>query len=414
MKLNSSALRFTVAAIIVTLLGGLAGWYLFINKQISATDAQDSARGFDASPTFGGAIGSGISNLVGSVIGDIVGSSGEESTVAPELWRITRTPVAGLGFAATTSKLYFAERASGNVLIADPSVSEIARLTNTLVPKVEEAHFAADGSVVLRSIDDSGTITTFAAKIATSTSPAAGDTPNKLEGVYLPEGILSLEARSNPNELFYILKENDGSSALSSAWLGTDQKRVLASALSDWQAMITSDGARYVAQNASDDVSGFVFKVTSSGALERVIGNLPGLTVLPRANSTAILYSTSGNGSVALFGRTGAQNTDVRLPIRTISEKCVWAPGQALIAYCAVPQTPPSGTFLRDRYDGSVHTADAWWRVDVSANSAEQIFAPELDIALDVESPRIDESGTHIAFINGADKTLWMLTIKKK
>ncbi|TSC62004.1 MAG: hypothetical protein Athens041674_611, partial [Parcubacteria group bacterium Athens0416_74] len=55
----------------------------------------------------------------------------------------------------------------------------------------------------------------------------------------------------------------------------------------------------------------------------------------------------------------------------------------------------------------------AWWRVDVSANTAEQIYTPEISVALDVEYPHIDSAGTHIAFMNATDKTLWMLTLNK-
>lgn len=415
MKLGTPLLRYIVAAIIVVVLGGLGGWYMFINKQIGSTEAQDTARGYGEAETFGGGIGSTINNLVGDVIGGILSNDKEANAAsAPKLWQITRTPVAGHGFASSSPRLYFAERASGNVLVADPAATHVERLTNTLIPKVLEAYFATDGSVVLRSLGDDGEIESYAARIATSTSPAAGDTPNKLEGTYLPENIVSMGVRSMPNELFFVMQENDGSIGIVSNWLGGSQKRVLVSALSDWQTIFLQDGSKYLVQKASDDVAGYAFKVGRNGSLEeRVIGDLPGLIILPRQNSSAMLFSTASAGQIALFARVNSQTSDVRLAIRTLAEKCVWAPDTRLIAYCAVPQTAPSGTILRDRYDGSAHTADAWWRVDVSANTAEQIYTPEISVALDVENPQINSAGTHIAFMNGADKTLWMLTLNK-
>lgn len=403
--------RYSALVIIVTVLGGLAGWYLFVHKQIDATDSQDSARGFGDEQSFGGRIGSTLGNLVGGVIGDMLGDDGGDSTEngAPRLWQITRTPVAGHGFASSREKLYFAERASGNILLADPVTRRVDRLTNTLIPRVHEALFAADGSVVLRGIDESGSVTSYAANIATSTSPAAGDTPNKLEGVYLPQGIVSIAARASTKSLFFIMDEAPGSAGVTSGWLGTGQKKILGSALSNWDALMLEDGGMYVVQKASDDASGYAFKVSTSGALERVLGDLPGLIILPKSGSSALLYSTASGGTVALYARTGKDTSELRLPVRTVADKCVWAHGTHLVAYCAVPQTPPLGPYLRDRYDGTTHTSDAWWRVDVSANTAEQIYTPEIGLALDVEDPRIDSSDSYVAFMNGADKTLWML-----
>jgi hypothetical protein len=413
MRINTSLVRFTVAAIVVVLLGGLAGWYIFVNKYISTTESQDAARGFGVTESFGSSLGSGLSNIVSGIVGNIVNNDNTDPLAAPKLWQVTRTPVAGLGFASSSKRLYFAERASGNILVADPLEAKVERLTNTLVPKVLEASFTSDGSVVLRAIDERGETTTFSALISTSSSPAAGDSPNKLEGIFLPSGIISVAAHPVKRELFFLIRENEGSVGITSTWLGTDQKRILSSSLSDWRIIALADGSRFLVQKPSDDVSGHAFRISSSGALQRVIGNIPGLVLLPRANSAAFAYSSSAGGLLTLFARTGTNSSDITLPVRTVAEKCVWAPETRLILYCAVPQTQPSGTFLRDWYDGSEHSADAIWRIDVSANSAEQIFAPDFNTPLDVEEPRIDSSGTYLAFINGIDKTLWMLSLDR-
>lgn len=406
-----SLIKFLGAAVAVMALGALGGWYLFVSQQIDATDAQNNARGFGETVSFSGAIGSSLSNLLGGVVSEIVGGGANESRQAPRLWQVTKTPIAGLGFAASSSNLYFAERASGNVLIATPSQTKVERLTNTLVPKVHEAIFASDGSVVLRAIGERGQITSYAAVMATNTSPAAGDTVKKLEGIYLPENIISLSARSTPNELFFITREGTGSAGTVSNWVGGAQKRMFASSLSDWNGLQLPDGSRYITQKSTDNVPGHAFRIGTSGSLEKVAG-LPGLMILPRIGDGAILYSSVEGSATTLYARANPSGPEVRLPIRTIADKCVWAPGVQLIAYCAVPQTSPRGGVLRNLFDGSLHTADAWWRINVSANTAEQIFTPDPSIALDVESPEIDGGGTHIGFINRADKSLWVLRIQ--
>jgi hypothetical protein len=166
----------------------------------------------------------------------------------------------------------------------------------------------------------------------------------------------------------------------------------------------------YVAQKPSDGVMGYAFTINNS-ALQSLV-SAPGLSILPRTGSTALIYSDSTSGSVSLFAQTSASTSPIRLPISTLAEKCVWAPGHDLIAYCAVPQTPETANdYMEAWYRGAMHTSDSWWRVDVSAGTAESLFTPDSSISLDVEHPVIDPTDSYIAFMNAADKSLWMLRI---
>src|SRR3989344_4300503 len=186
----SRIFRYAIAAVIVMMLGGLLGWYVFVNKQVAVTQANDSARGFGTAASFGSSAGSTYANnSAGTALPDIQTSAGNP---APRLWQVTATPVSGAGFAASSTRLYFAERSSGNVLVADPFVSSVTRLTNTLFPKVYEALFASDGSVLLRSTTDTDVITTYAGTISTTTTEG----PLPLTGTYLPQDITAASVRS--------------------------------------------------------------------------------------------------------------------------------------------------------------------------------------------------------------------------
>jgi len=149
-----------------------------------------------------------------------------------------------------------------------------------------------------------------------------------------------------------------------------------------------------------------------NGAFVPLLRAIPGLTLLPHPSSRALLYGASG-GTLTLFARTSATSTSGSLPIRTTADKCVWDPKQQFIAYCAVPQSLPAPSFLDRWYRGEVHTADAWWRVDAGAASAELLFSPG-NAVLDVERPVIDNSGNYIAFVNAVDKSLWLLRIEEQ
>lgn len=397
-------LKWALIAAIVVILGATLGWYAFVHRSIDTTNAQDAARGLGIAPSFGSPQGSTFTNTIGGTPqAAVITSAGAR---APRLWQISRTQVAGLGFVGTSTSVYFVERASGNVLRADPSVSAIARITNTTLPKIYEAQFTGE-TVYLKSIDGAENVTTYAGTIKAATSTGEVGT---IEGVYLPQNIIGLALRKA--QLFFLLKApNGGSVGITADTKGQNQKRIFSSALSQWRVYGTKDGALYLAQNAADDVAGYSFSVGTDGSLSSLISGVPGLVILPRASSTALLWSSSQSNTLTLFGRTAANAGAVRLPVRTIAEKCVWAPGQSLIAYCAAPRSVSSNSFLINWYSGALHTSDSWWRVDVSAGTAEQFFSPDASIVIDVADPIIDTNGTYIAFRNAIDNTPWMLRI---
>lgn len=416
---TAQIIQFLLAAVVVVALGGLAGWYFFVNKHIEQTQSTDDARGFGQSASFAQGIGSTYQNIVDGITGAFGASSptnNTEGAPAPRIWHVSKNPVAGMGFAASSTDLYFAERSTGNILLATPRTSLVQRLSNTLLPKVYEAQFAESGAAILRRIADDGSIITFAGTLATSSAQqetAGENAPSALNGTYLAQNILAIGSDTDGKGITYLVKNPAGGSvAATASWTGSSQKKLFESPLENWRLYVLRDGRMYIAQKASDDIPGSAFKVATDGSLSTLVSSMPGLTILPRASSTALIYGQSSGGTLALFARVSEDAATVRLPIRTTADKCVWAPGMDLIAYCAVPQSAGSDAFLRDWYRGALHTADSWWSVNVSAGTAEQIYVPTED-SLDVHQPTIDGGGEYIAFINGLDQSLWMLRIAK-
>lgn len=396
-------LRYVLFALVVVILGSLAGWYLFLRSQTGTTDALNAARGFGTQSPVGSPFGAGSSDTGGSWAS---GTSTGSTAQPPQLWHVATTPSAGIGFATSTAggHLRFAERATGYVFEASPTTGEIARLTNTLMPKLYDAVFASFGRIAARSVDDSG-ITTFAGIVNTATS-------SSLTGSVLPKNILELAPDPNSAQIAYLQSSGSGVVGVTSAWDSSKQKQFFNSALPDWRITWLSDGRIVLAQKAADGLAGYAYTLTG-GVLRPLLGPLPGLTVLPRAGSSALLYGTSSGGDLELFVRISATTTATRLSIATTADKCAWAPGGALIAYCAVPQTTPGGNFLDAWYRGETHSVDALWRIDAGAGQAQLIFTPDSRAAIDVVHPVVDATGAYIAFMNGADLSPWLLRFNK-
>lgn len=438
---KKKTLGYLLALLAALMLAALLGWYFFLNQQSQAVSATDAARGLGSDDSYlASAVGNTYNNIVSGITSLVDGEGADDakaSAAPPQLWQITKTPVAGMAFvgAGTSTKLYFAESSTGYILSADPETGALARLTNKLFPKTKEAVFGHNGYVVLRSIDDEdGSIVSFAGKISSTTAETADD-GGALTGKYLESNISAIVPAPYTRELLYLIKNSfGGATGALSSWDGAKIKNIFPSPLSDWKPISLADGRTFFVLRPADNVPGFAYEIKSGGPLAVRIGYAPGLTFLPNTSSAAILYGTSERGSLTLFVRAQGDATAVSLPIKTVADKCVWstemhiaqkstttpkifpkkpAPGVVpLIAYCAVPQFVTSNTFLNDWYKGAIHTSDSWWRVDASAGTVELLLSPSAaNQAIDVENPTMDDSGKYISFMNAADKTLWLLRI---
>ncbi len=397
-------LEYSGIAAIVLLVFGLGGWYLFLRAQTEDIRSASEARGFGSGiPTFTEAIGSTLANIA-SGFGGGSEPKVEQQRRAPQLWQVNTTPTAGMAFVAT-STLRFLERSTGYLFDADPATSAVTRLSNTLIPKVYEAEISGE-HVAGRGLDSEGMIVSFTATLETSTTTGS---IGQLHAAPLRAGTLAIEG-AGEDALLTLVSSGSGSALMSSAWDGAEPETLLSSALPAWR-VIAVPGKIVLAELPASGIPGSAYEL-SSGVLSPLVRSIPGLIVLPRATSSALLYSSSSGANASLFARASGSSSTIELPVKTLADKCVWAPGARLVAYCAVPHTIPDA-YLDARLRGEAHTSDAWWVVDIGAGSAEPLYSPESEgLLLDIAEPRINDAGTYIAFKNSADQSLWMLRIE--
>ena len=467
---------YALIGIIVICIGALAGWYFVLRSKTSTTSLADSARGYgDTTPSAGangstyqntnstfsdsrsgngatggaGQVGSNAQSAKGSDSAGInddqengagATATGNASTngsttatsltgtagipvprpKTPRLWHVSKTPVAGSGFGMTDSHiLYYAERVGGYIFRTNTFTGEVLRLSNTLKPKSYEALFTRAGAVLLRSIDDkSDTIETFSGKIASSTSSS----PGTLVGEKLESNIRDVVGDPDSGSIFYTMSQSGTPTiGISSAWNGTKGKRIFTSPLGSWKPYMLSDGRFIIAQKPEDGVLGYAYDIQKDGSLTSLVRAIPGLTILPLANSPALLYGSSGSTGLQLYLQE-IDGTAFTLPLKTTADKCVWvpypakvakgAPAPALTAYCAVPATV-MGSFLTSWYRGALHTTDSWWRINGKTGEAKLLYSPSTQggASIDVIDPQIDPSGNFISFKNNTDASLWVLRI---
>ena len=422
--------RYGLIALVIAILGGLGAWYFILQSSTKAAATSDDARGLNTSvPTFSdGSRGSTASNIaarygagpsnaettnasastnISSSTSSPVSAEKSSAALSATLWHAEKTPVAGFAFSTSRDSIhvFFVQRATGYIFSGNPGSGSVVRLTNTLVPKTAEAVVAGDGSAILRSINALGAIHSFA-----GTPTISSSSESRLLGRELDNGIQAITIDPGSKELFYI--ENDptgGTAGFLADWNAAKPRKVFSSPVGSWRPILLADGRMFILQSPADDDIGYAYEIDKNGAWS-LLAQAPGLTILPRASSTALLYSSSQGGSLSLYARPSVQATVVKLPIRTIAEKCAWAPTALLIAYCAVPTDAPVSGFLGNWYRGVLHTGDEWWRVDVGAGTATKLPSPKNNLP-DVIDPAIDPSGKYLAYIDNTDHSLWMMNL---
>lgn len=406
---NSPALRYAFIGTILLIVVGLGGWYVFIRGKQADIESSDASRGVGlTAPSFVSQVGSTYENIVSTLAGAFTGDRGNTSSAdEAQLVQVSKSPTAGAGFVgrATSTRLRFVERGSGYVFNYNLETGALERLTNTLVPKTYRASIAINGNMLMQGEEEGGEVIMARARLSTTTVP--GETFFTLTRTFFAGNVTAAALRPEGDEVFYISRTESGGKGVRALWSGDNEKEIVSSMVSGWDATWLPSDRIILVQKPSDGTVGYAYEVGNGGGLI-LLARAEGMTFLPHPASKAYIYGASSK-ELTLSVRAGTTSTDVLLPLKTIADKCVWHPKDA-VAYCAVPQTSPPPNFLDAYHRGEIHTSDAWWRVDGNAGTVELLLPPG-DTAIDVEDPVIDASGSAITFINSADKSLWYLRI---
>ena len=454
--------EYIIAGFVVILIGALVGWYFFLQSQKKQIAVVDSGRGLNTSvPAFYNNNGSTVQNIANSVGSNTMGGSSTAPGIPTadttgggkkitRLWEVDNVPVAGMGFvqASTTRSLYFSERASGYILSANQFSQTITRISGTLRPKVYNALFATDGSVIQQTLDASSSVQTFAGSIVQSTSTDDTSPKVSLVGQMLVPNIRAITMNPTTKDILYLTEATSGGITVSTTtFANAKQTSIFSSPIASWIPQWLPDGLITLTLSPSDGVPGYAYQLmTKDNSLVPLVRYVNGLMINLHPAASALFYSGSTGSDVSLFLRSDSGTTTIKVPLATVASKCVWGPDVISVstssvatstvatstkatkvrntgpiitvrhthtAYCAAPAKKTDSNFLTSWFRGETHTSDEWWKVDTNTGSTTLIYSPykEDSLDLDVIKPTIDPDGNYIAFINARDQSLWMLRI---
>lgn len=335
--------------------------------------------------------------------------------------RIAVGPIAGAIFYEATNtgpwNIRFVERETGNIFESGTSTTATRRLTNTTIPRIQNALWSPVGDMVAVQYlrDDGETIETFLAKVPAQPAQEEGvpERPNEqvLEGVILPPNIFTLSWNPSGKGLFSIIPDKNGSIAFITNSITRSTKSAFSSPLHEWRAFF-SNGRVLLSTKASRDVRGFSYTIAESGGeMKKVLGDHLALATLPNSTLSKILYSSLVNGQMMLSVLDVKTLSSTALGIATLAEKCVWAIDDVTV-YCGVP-IAISDTTPDAWYQGLLSFGDTLWKIDTTNNISEILVdtSAYVDSGIDIIAPTVDNTQSHILLIDKKTGALWILRL---
>lgn len=323
----------------------------------------------------------------------------------PRLRKISDKPVAGgTIFGSGTSTIRYVERETGNVYETRTDTLTLVRLSHTTIPGTESVLWASKAELILRSLDDTGTIENFHTTISTSTPDQS------LTGIFMPNFNRAVIDPTGKT-LISVTEGANGSTVTSSRPDGSGARTIFNSPLRSLVPLATPTEA-LVATAPAAGVPGFLFRI-SGGTLSTILGNIVGLMALPSPSGRYIAYSSGAHNTLTLAMLDTKTGTSYVAPLGTIVSKCVWISEAPPTLVCGVPATLPTGDYPTDWLLGAVSLTDDVWLINPVESTVTRLVRPEDETGdrIDVMEPRSSD-GSYITFINKKDLSFWSLRVK--
>ncbi len=404
-----------ILAILVVFILVFAGawWFLMRGDEGSVPDTADTGeRTFNPFGMFSD--DTGTTPDTGDT--DTPGFSDTPSVRASALIKISDTPTAGvtaiqrLVGTSTEYAIRYVERETGHIYDYSLASGQATRVSNTTIPRVSEALFGNFGNtVVFRRIqeEDGETVESFLGRIAELSTSSPSE--SRLSGTFLPANTLTVAVHPSQHQVFYTVKSPTGSNGFVVSDSGT--RSVFSHPFYQWQSSWNAGSTIFLTTAPSGTVGGNTFSLNpSSGALGRVSSTTPGLTVLPNPDGTLLLLGRMGQNGAGVVAYTTATRQTTPLSIATLPEKCVWE--NTTVVYCALPSNATQ-KLPDDWYQGSVSFIDTLWKIDTTNGTATYLLNPSdvVTEGLDMTHLSVSQDGTHLAFINKKDGSLWLVNL---
>ena len=281
------------------------------------------------------------------------------------------------------------------------------QVSNIFIPNIYEGVFADNGkTAIVRFLrDDKQTIATYSIPIP---EPNPDNTRTQKQGVYFPDNSTSIALSPLSTLVARVTTEQGTAVITTSTSANLSKKVVLRNPFREWLLLWQNKSGIYVQTKASARIPGYLYLITPSQKLQKVLGTIPGLTTSVSPSGTYMLYSQSTpDGFVTkLFNTKTTKTTSISLAL--LPEKCTWTNTEDLI--CAGNTSPQSGIYPDAWYAGIMHFEDHLYRIYTGANTYDELYNGTV-ATFDMTNLSFDETKGIVYFIDKQTGVLWQYSL---
>lgn len=415
----SKTLKITITIILIILILGLLG-FVFIYKNKNGDTGIDIIK--NISP-FGKNINDTVPIKQTKQTNSNADSSGWIGNASkPKLFQIHKKATAGFyAFKNTDDDMFVRdiERGVGNIFETDMQKLKEKRISNITRLKIQEAIWGNNGkNVVIRYTDDKNTIRSFIITLKNTTDNTlfneeipTNQNTKEIQGLFLPENITEVTpSKQDDKKIFYLFNFNNSSFGIIYN-LDTGKKaQIFQSPITEWLPQWPNKEIITLTTKPAGSVDGFMYFLnTKTENLDRILGNIKGLTTLTSPDAKKVLYSKSTDGWVSLYIYNITKHSSIKLPVSTLPEKCAWSKTDKNTVYCAIPNNPKLSNYPDQWYKGLISFSDDIWKINTETYATERILSPIDTVKedFDIINLQISNDDNFLFFKNKKDMSLW-------
>lgn len=314
---------------------------------------------------------------------------------------------------ATSTVIRFQERATGHIYDVFEFIANPQKVSNITIQKIYTALFSTNkDSFVYKTLSfNNEQIETTFAKLVFSTSTEVQLTQNQISST-VDDFIFNPDA----NKLIFSVKQNNSSTIYTSEIDRTKEKLVTTLPFNEFLIDSINKDEVLITTKASREIPGYSYTLNlTTGSLNKILGNIPGLLVKVSPNKKHYLYSQSeySRPSVRLYN-TEKKSTDL-ITVDTIpSEKCVFSQADEDVAYCFGSLIYKTGSYPDDWYKGKITNNEALYKINLEDNFVQIVYSfEEENISFDAINLKLSPQDNFIVFENKNDYTLWSIDLER-
>lgn len=321
-------------------------------------------------------------------------------------------------FLATSTAIRFQERASGHVYDVFEFLENPVKVSNITVQKVYDSMFLNDRNQffeITAAPDNEQVLTTLARIIPATENPITGTTTEQTLQQTPISGILTnLVYFEGSNRILYSKGTQGGSEIYSADPARSAETLIARLPFREYTLESIASGQALLQTMASASVPGYAYALNlSTGALNKIIGNINGLTVKISPDQQFYLYSQSGlNTPPVIRAHDVAANTTRVIGLDTLPEKCVFSKASSAQIYCFGSSVYKSATYPDDWYKGKVFNDENLYLINLATGDVQVVYLFDEETGgFDVVHPMLVGNDEMMIFQNKYDLTLWALDL---